>query len=72
MQHREVFPQAGGERFAYIPALNDEPAHIQALSALVMRHMQGWPELETGFDPARREVAAEEARRRALAMRAER
>jgi ferrochelatase len=72
MQNRAVFLQAGGERFAYIPALNDEPAHIQALSELVMRHMQGWPELEAGFDPARREAAAQAARRRALAMGAER
>lgn len=72
IQNRDVFLNAGGERFAYIPALNDEPAHIQALSALVLRHMRGWPEGEQGFDPARREADAQAARRRALALGAER
>ena len=32
---REIFLHAGGERFAYIPALNASAAHIRALAALV-------------------------------------
>ena len=38
--------EAGGEHFSYIPALNDQPAHIDMLAALVERHCQGWPEAE--------------------------
>jgi ferrochelatase len=67
-QNREFFLQAGGESFAYIPALNDRPDHIAALAGLVVRHAQGWPET----DPARdlESEAAERAagRDRALAM----
>lgn len=38
MQNRERFLHAGGREYSYIPALNDEPAHIAALTALVRRH----------------------------------
>jgi ferrochelatase len=40
--YRDLFLRAGGERFRYLPALNDSPAHIAALAGLVERHMQGW------------------------------
>jgi len=40
--NREIFYRAGGQRFRYIPALNDRPEHIQALAALAERHLQGW------------------------------
>ena len=40
---REAFLHAGGQRFAYIPCLNDHPAGIRALAALAERHLQGWP-----------------------------
>ena len=39
----ETFMHAGGKRFRYIPALNDDPAWIQSLSDLVQSHLQGWP-----------------------------
>lgn len=51
------FVAAGGEALRYIPALNDSPAHVQALAALIRRHAAGWPE----FDP---EAAARQARLR--------
>lgn len=38
----EGFRQHGGERLDYIAALNDEPAHVDCLSGLVVRHVQGW------------------------------
>ena len=44
MQNRDVYLDAGGESFSYIPALNKEVAHIDALANIVMRHTQGWPE----------------------------
>ena len=39
---RGFFLDAGGERFRYIPALNDRADHIHALAALAERHLQGW------------------------------
>ena len=39
---REVFIEAGGERFNYIPCLNDRPDWIAALTSVAERHMQGW------------------------------
>jgi protoporphyrin/coproporphyrin ferrochelatase len=42
MAIRDVFLQSGGTRFAYLPCLNDDPLHIKALSALIMRELSGW------------------------------
>lgn len=42
MLNRRLFLAAGGERFRYIPALNDRPDHVEALADLVVRHLQGW------------------------------
>lgn len=41
---REVFLGAGGGEYAYIPALNDEPAHIEFLTNLILRHAGEWLE----------------------------
>jgi ferrochelatase len=41
-QNRETFLHAGGERYAYIPALNDSPAHADLLAALARAHVAGW------------------------------
>lgn len=48
---REAFVHAGGERFEYIPCLNDSPAWITALADLAERHLAGWPTREPA-DPA--------------------
>jgi len=42
MENREVFLNAGGERYEYIPCLNDESEHIAMLAGLVEQHTQGW------------------------------
>jgi len=39
---RESFEEAGGEEFTYIPCLNSDPAHIEALSAIVEENLRGW------------------------------
>jgi len=39
---RESFEHAGGEQFTYIPCLNDNPDHIQALSQIIQDNLQGW------------------------------
>jgi len=38
-ENREVFLHAGGESFAYIPALNAHPSHIDALESIVRNHL---------------------------------
>jgi ferrochelatase len=40
---RAAFLAAGGQRFGYIPCLNDHPAGMRALAGLAERHLQGWP-----------------------------
>ena len=39
---RESFEEAGGQSFTYIPCLNDDDAHIAALSQVIEEHMAGW------------------------------
>jgi len=60
MQNRDVFLQAGGKAYRYIPALNDRPDHIEALAAIVENNLQGWPNQAS--------LNTEDARHRALEM----
>lgn len=39
---REAFEHAGGESFTYIPCLNDDAAHVQALAAIIRENLLGW------------------------------
>jgi ferrochelatase len=39
---KESFEEAGGEHFTYIPCLNDDDAHITALSKVIDDNLQGW------------------------------
>lgn len=41
-ENREYFMAAGGERYEYIPALNASEPHIEVLTQLVERNLQGW------------------------------
>ena len=61
MQNRDIFLDAGGQQYAYIPALNDRPDHIQSLVELIEKNLQGW-------EPDQTEKDREQARQRALAM----
>ena len=56
-----MFIQAGGERFEYIPALNDSPAHIDMLVDLVSDNVQGWLD-----QPDNADVTATSERAKAL------
>ncbi|MEL6516632.1 MAG: ferrochelatase [Pseudomonadota bacterium] len=38
----ESFEEAGGEKFTYIPCLNDDDAHIKALCAVIDENLGGW------------------------------
>jgi len=68
VENRDIFLAAGGKTFHYIPALNDDAQHIEALTALILRHSGGWPELsrEAGNTPTPAELEA--TRSWALAM----
>ncbi len=59
MENRDIFLGAGGERYEYIPCLNDGARHIAMLAGLVERHLEGW-------EPRREEPA--QVRERALAL----
>ncbi|MCV6825579.1 MULTISPECIES: ferrochelatase [Halocynthiibacter] len=39
---KEAFEEAGGESFTYIPCLNEQPAHINALTTIIKENLQGW------------------------------
>lgn len=60
MQNRGFFLAAGGETFSYIPALNADTDHINALADLIRKHIQGWDDICEGNPAA--------TKRRALAQ----
>jgi len=39
---KESFEEAGGEHFTYIPCLNADEAHIDALSTIIHENLGGW------------------------------
>ncbi len=42
MENHELFMQAGGESYQYIPCLNADPEHIEMLASLVSDNLGGW------------------------------
>ena len=42
VQNREIFLHHGGEHFSHIPCLNDSPAGMRVITAVVLRELQGW------------------------------
>jgi len=46
VENRDYFLNAGGEKFEYIPALNDEPEHIGMMGQLVKQHAANWLDIE--------------------------
>ncbi len=62
-ENRQIFLEAGGKEFHYIPALNDNVEHIQALLELVIQHTQGWLACTKSVDDLERD--AQERTRRA-------
>jgi ferrochelatase len=71
LQNRDVFQQAGGGEYRYIPALNDTDEHIEALAAIILQNLQGWPGI-ADWDSAGAKTAAQQRTQRATAMGAER
>jgi len=48
MENAELFVDSGGEALDYIPALNDDALHVQALASILAQHLQAWPQLQVG------------------------
>ena len=42
MEGRDIFREAGGERFAYLPCLNDSDEGVAMLKTIVGRELAGW------------------------------
>ena len=42
MENRDLYLEAGGEEYAYIPALNDTQEHVALLADLVRQNCRGW------------------------------
>jgi len=72
MENKDLFLEAGGETFNYIPCLNESNEHIEALCEILTAHMFGWPETMPNWDAGKLAVAANKSRERALAMGAKR
>ena len=41
-ENREYFMESGGEKYKYIPCLNDEDEHIDVFVNLIKKNIQGW------------------------------
>ncbi len=68
LENRQIFLDAGGERYRYLPALNDAPAHIDVLADLISRHTMGWPEFSADAEAATIRAECTARRDRALAL----
>ncbi|MDO6712570.1 ferrochelatase [Aliiglaciecola sp. 2_MG-2023] len=42
VENRDYFLEAGGKRYEYIPALNDDPAHIDMMASIIGSNLHGW------------------------------
>jgi ferrochelatase len=42
MEYRHQFMQLGGEKFEFVPALNDADRHAEVLAAIVGNQLKGW------------------------------
>ena len=42
VENRKAFMEAGGERFTYVPCLNDGEAGMQVIESVVRRELSGW------------------------------
>jgi protoporphyrin/coproporphyrin ferrochelatase len=70
IEGRERFLKAGGKEYHLIPCLNDRPAWIHALAAIVRGNLQGW--VAEQWDPAVAKDVATKRLARATALGADR
>jgi len=64
-QNRELFLEAGGQAYHYIPCLNDTADQMALMTDLVNTHLQGWsPPLAADRQQSAAAFARYNARRR--------
>ncbi len=63
-QNRELFLHSGGERFNYIPAVNDSPKMIEALVDIARQNLVGWVTPKESWNQERAIAEAESSQRR--------
>ncbi|HEX4953798.1 MAG TPA: ferrochelatase [Thermoanaerobaculia bacterium] len=63
--NREIFLHHGGERFRYVPALNDRPDHLRFLADLALANLGGWVVPREEWDEAAARAAGEASAERA-------
>lgn len=69
--NRERFFKAGGREFSYIPALNDQPAHVEVLIGIIERHCRGWKKYGADWTQADHLRELQETKQRAAKLGAE-
>lgn len=69
IENKAAFTTAGGREFHYIPALNQRPEWIQALTRIAAENLHGWAATEWDGAAALREADASRARAMALGAR---
>ncbi len=68
VENKNLFIEAGGESFNYIPCLNNSEDHMDALCEVLTAHMFGWPETMPNWDAGKLAVEANKTRQRAIEM----
>tara|TARA_Y100000741_G_scaffold364331_1_gene354999 strand:+ start:305 stop:1330 length:1026 start_codon:yes stop_codon:yes gene_type:complete len=43
VENREYFEKSGGDKYCYIPCLNENSMHIEMIEKIIKKHIQGWP-----------------------------
>ncbi len=66
MEGKHLFQEAGGGDYHYIPALNDHPQWISAMTAIALEHCQGWLSQDWDAHTAQVQAAASAAHAKAL------
>lgn len=56
VENRDIFLNAGGKNYQYIPALNDSDEHIAMMAGLIEQHIQGWQVENNAEELAKREA----------------
>jgi protoporphyrin/coproporphyrin ferrochelatase len=42
LEYRDKYKEFGGEQLTLVPALNDDPRHVDVLAAIIGNHLKGW------------------------------
>ncbi|HEY1043588.1 MAG TPA: ferrochelatase [Telluria sp.] len=68
MEVRHAFEAAGGEKFSYIPCLNESREWIAALAEIAEQHLVGWPTVQSGNGREAERAEMELGRQKAVSM----